>query len=188
MQFPYSVSCTSPTTASVSHSVVDAGLVGCRAGDEELLGMNVTVPVTTVCPCSKAISDYGAHNQRGMVSIGVSFSHAHREWPMSFAALIGVAEHAASAPVYPLVKRPDERTLTMAAHDRPAFVEDVVRDCALALQSLPVVERFSVEVVNLESIHAHNAFARVEWPPAPPLSMAAAPAECVVVGRSATWG
>lgn len=187
MQFPYSMPCTSPTTAHVSYSVVDAGLVGCRTGSEELLGMNVTVPVTTVCPCSKAISDYGAHNQRGMVSIGVSFSNTNRAWPVKFAALIAIAENAASAPVYPLIKRPDERDLTMAAHDRPAFVEDVVRDCALALQSLPAVERFNVEVVNLESIHAHNAFARVEWPPAPPLSMATAPAEFLVAGRSAAW-
>ncbi len=97
--------------------------------------MGVRVPVTSLCPCSKEISDYGAHNQRGYVDIEVTCP-----WPAGeasglwFEDLIEVAEEAGSAPIYPLLKRSDERELTMRAYDNPAFVEDIVRDVAVQLR------------------------------------------------------
>ena len=128
-----------------------------------MLGVRVTV--MTLCPCSKAISDYGAHNQRGYVSmkvrsLGVEDGKPELIW---IEELVEVAEQSASAPVYPLLKRPDERHVTMQAHDNPVFVEDVVRNVAVRLQDDPRVSWFHVHAENQESIHNHNAFARIEW-------------------------
>jgi GTP cyclohydrolase I len=127
--------------------------------------MGIKVPVTSLCPCSKAISDYGAHNQRGYVTIEVRPTNA-RDGEVTliwFEELIQIAEQAASCPVYPILKRQDERHVTMQAYDKPAFVEDIVRDCAVALQRDPRVSWFKVNVENHESIHNHAAFAEVQW-------------------------
>jgi GTP cyclohydrolase I len=125
--------------------------------------LTVRVPVTSVCPCSKAISDYGAHNQRGYITISI---HSRSDdvaadelvW---IEELIELAEQSASAPVLPLVKRPDERHLTMLAYDNPTFVEDMVRNVVERLATDPRVQSYSVEAVNDESIHNHAAFARI---------------------------
>jgi GTP cyclohydrolase I len=126
--------------------------------------VGVRVPVTSLCPCSKEISDYGAHNQRGYVEIAVTSpwvdGSAPRIW---FDDLIEVAEAAASAPVYPLLKRSDERFVTMQAYDNPAFVEDIVRDVLVSLKRDRRVARARVRVSNQESIHDHNAVARLQW-------------------------
>jgi GTP cyclohydrolase I len=122
--------------------------------------MRVTVPVTTLCPCSRAVSDYGAHNQRCNITIWA-------ECPADDSAivwiedLVEIAEAHASAPIYPALKRPDERHVTMQAYDNPAFVEDVVRGVAADLKALPAIQRFSVEASSDESIHNHRAFARI---------------------------
>ena len=125
----------------------------------------MTVPVTSLCPCSKEISDYGAHNQRGYVTIEVRSAADETGAPtlIWIEELIAVAEQSASAPVYALLKRPDERHVTMQAYDHPAFVEDIVRAVAVHLQEDARVAWFRVRVVNHESIHNHSAFAQVEW-------------------------
>jgi GTP cyclohydrolase I len=125
------------------------------------LRVGVRVPVTSLCPCSKDISDYGAHSQRGYVELSVEQEHhAAPVWPEE---LIEVASAAGSAPVYPLLKRMDEREVTMLAYDNPAFVEDLARDVAIALRRDMRVRSFELEVANEESIHDHRAVARLRW-------------------------
>lgn len=133
-------------------------------GDDFVVG--VQVPVTTLCPCSKAISEYGAHNQRGYINIETRAHRGPSGLPRMvwIEELIEVAENAGSAPVYPLLKREDERALTMRAYDNPAFVEDVVRQVARQLRDDPRIQWLHVRVETLESIHDHNAFAEIYWP------------------------
>jgi GTP cyclohydrolase I len=132
-------------------------------GDDFVLG--VTVPVTSLCPCSKEISDYSAHNQRGYVTIQVRTVSGAGSDPaiIWIEELVGVSERSASAPVYPLLKRIDERQVTMQAYDNPVFVEDIVRNVAVQLQEDSRVAWFRVSAVNQESIHNHSAFAAIEW-------------------------
>lgn len=119
--------------------------------------INIEVPVLTVCPCSLAISEQGAHSQRAIVKMTARISRF--VWLEEF---IEIAECSASAPVFPLLKRADEKFVTEMAFSRPAFVEDVARATAAGLERHQRVESFSVEVESMESIHNHNAFARVE--------------------------
>lgn len=118
--------------------------------------LKMVVPVTSLCPCSKNISDYGAHNQRSHVTIT-----ARLNAELGPEALIRVAEQAASCELWGLLKRPDEKYVTERAYDNPKFVEDLVRDIALGLQRLPAVDGFSVESENFESIHNHSAYAKI---------------------------
>src|SRR5262249_41730861 len=121
-------------------------------------------PVASVCPCSKAISDYGAHNQRGYLTIEIRTVRSDDGSPelVWIEELIDLAEQSASAPVYPLVKRVDERRLTMQAYDNPVFVEDMVRNAAERLDRDPRVAWFRVHARNDESIHNHSVFAQIE--------------------------
>jgi GTP cyclohydrolase I len=133
-------------------------------GRKDDVSLRVVVPVTTLCPCSKEISDYGAHNQRGHVTIEVRPAMTKEGWAWIWIEeLVEVAERSASAPVYALLKRPDERHVTMQAHDNPVFVEDLVRNVALFLKEDTRISSFEVQAINQESIHAHDAFARVVW-------------------------
>ncbi len=127
--------------------------------------LGVRVPITTLCPCSKAISEYGAHNQRGYVAIRIRSRKDSDGFPQFIwlEELIDLAESCGSCQVYPLLKRPDERYVTMRAYENPVFVEDVVREVAAKLRSDARVEWFEVHVRNEESIHNHSAFATVEW-------------------------
>ena len=120
--------------------------------------LEIHAPVMTVCPCSKAISDEGAHSQRADVRIAVRLKGFN--WLEEF---IDIAEQAASSPTYPLLKREDEKFVTEQAFANPRFVEDVVRNVAGRLEKHPQVTWFRVEVESYESIHAHNAYARIEW-------------------------
>lgn len=157
-RFPYFLWKQAPVSGRVfpvEHFVTFSGRARGEFSEAEL---TVEVPVTTLCPCSKEISDYGAHNQRGIVSISVNcreFVWAER--------LIGVAEGAASAPVYGILKRPDERHVTMLAYDNPVFVEDVVRGVISVLSKDSAISKGTVRATNDESIHGHAAFARAEW-------------------------
>ena len=117
----------------------------------------VTVPVKSLCPCSKEISDYGAHNQRSHVTIRVELL-ADIDW----AELVRFAEDSASSEIWPMLKRADEKWVTERAYENPKFVEDMVRDVALRLNTDTRIGRYSVDVENFESIHAHSAFARIE--------------------------
>lgn len=119
--------------------------------------LELEVPVTTVCPCSKAISRAGAHGQRALVRMGIRMSRF--EWLEGF---IDIAEESGSAPIYTLLKRPDEKFVTEQAYDNALFVEDVVRNVATKLEQHAHVTWFRVEVESEESIHGHNAFASIE--------------------------
>ena len=123
------------------------------------------MPVTSVCPCSKAISDYGAHNQRGHITLaGVQRPDDDAGQPAMvwIEELVEIAEASASSPVFPLLKRPDERYVTMHAYDNPVFVEDMARAAARALSDDGRIAWFSVEAASDESIHNHAAFARID--------------------------
>ena len=111
----------------------------------------------TLCPCSKEISSYGAHNQRSFVSLSVRF-----EGFVWIEDLVEVAEQSASCALYPLLKRKDEKYVTEYAFNNPRFVEDVVRECALRLEQMRDVYWYRVEAENFESIHNHNAYALIE--------------------------
>lgn len=126
--------------------------------------VSVRVPVTSLCPCSKEISDYGAHSQRGYVTIEIA---SRTRGPIGASVpgldeLVDIAEGAASAQIYSLLKRDDERHVTMGAYDRPAFVEDVVRSVVASLEAHTSVDAFRVDVDNQESIHNHSAWAMIE--------------------------
>jgi GTP cyclohydrolase FolE2 len=117
----------------------------------------ITVPVTSLCPCSKEISTYGAHNQRTHVRVAMDGS------PCGIGELIALVENEASAPLYGLLKREDEKRVTEQAYENPKFVEDLVRDVALRLKAWPGITRFRIEVENFESIHNHSAYAVIEY-------------------------
>jgi GTP cyclohydrolase I len=124
---------------------------------ESAVWLEVVVPVKSLCPCSKEISDYGAHNQRSHVTIRVE-ALAELAWR----ELVRFAEDEASAEIWSSLKRADEKWITERAYENPKFVEDMVRDVALRLNADPRVGRYSVDVENFESIHAHSAVARIE--------------------------
>jgi GTP cyclohydrolase I len=122
--------------------------------------LEVRSPVTSLCPCSKKISDYGAHNQRSLLSLRARLRDAETA-PLAVEELIRFAEESASCEVFGLLKRPDEKWVTERAYDNPKFVEDLVRDVALRLQAEPRVSGWSVTAENFESIHNHSAYAQL---------------------------
>ncbi|MBX3600871.1 MAG: GTP cyclohydrolase I FolE2 [Rubrivivax sp.] len=117
----------------------------------------VAVPVKSLCPCSKEISDYGAHNQRSLVTLRVELLA-----PVEWHELVRFAEDEASSEIWPMLKRADEKWVTERAYENPKFVEDLVRDVALRLNGDARIGRYVVEVENFESIHNHSAYARIE--------------------------
>jgi GTP cyclohydrolase IB len=131
-----------------------------RAGHTSIWA-EVAVPVKSLCPCSKEISDYGAHNQRSLVTIRAELKQGVAE-PLCWEHLVRFAEEAASSEIWPMLKRPDEKWITERAYENPKFVEDLVRDVALALNADTRIGRYSVDVENFESIHNHSAYARIE--------------------------
>ena len=118
--------------------------------------LGVKVPVTTLCPCSKEISEYGAHNQRAIVSVKITYPEDEHIW---LEDLIADIERCASSELYPLLKREDEKYVTEHAYDNPKFVEDVLRDVVLLLRKNDIIDSFEVECESLESIHNHSAWA-----------------------------
>lgn len=157
--FPYFVSKKAPASgiASLMHyECTLTGLVDETTGPNMEFQLDVTVPVMTVCPCSKAISDEGAHSQRAEVRMSVRMRGFC--W---IEDLIEAAEASASSSLYGVLKREDEKYVTEHAFAAPTFVEDVVRNVAQRLAAHPHITTFSVEVESFESIHAHNAFARI---------------------------
>lgn len=121
--------------------------------------LKILVPVTTLCPCSKEISQYGAHNQRSHVTATL-----HCNEDIDIDQIIGLIEHQASCQLYGLLKRPDEKFVTERAYENPKFVEDIVRDVALVLRQDQRIHRFEVESENFESIHNHSAYAYISYP------------------------
>lgn len=163
--FTYFLERSAPVTESKALMDYECTFVAESDVDNEDFVLGVRVPVTSLCPCSKDISDYGAHSQRGYATIEVRAARGgHGELPMIWIEeLIEIAEASASAPVYSLIKRADERHVTMQAYDNPVFVEDIVRNVAVQLQKDARIAWFRVHARNDESIHNHSAFASTEW-------------------------
>lgn len=163
--FPYFIERRAPVSGAAALMDYQCRFAGEVNGDKDDFVLSVCVPVTSLCPCSKAISDYGAHNQRGHVTIEVRCRRTDEGLPalVWIEELVEIAESSASAPVYALLKRQDERHVTMQAYDNPVFVEDLVRNVAMKLQADERITWFHVHALNQESIHNHNAFAEIEW-------------------------
>jgi len=164
-RFPYFLERCAPVTGAQALMDYECSFTGNLDGGEMDFVLGTQVPVTSLCPCSKAISDYGAHNQRGVIEIAVRSVPTSAGEPslIWIEELVEIAERSASAPVYPLLKRPDERHVTMQAFDNPVFVEDMVRNVALQLRSDARVAWCRVRATNDESIHNHSAFAELFW-------------------------
>lgn len=159
--FPLFVQREAPVTKKAAPHRYDVTLIGEIASGVGRVSVGVSVPVKSLCPCSREISDYGAHSQRGIVDLEVespAWDGGVGIWPQE---LFGYADEAGSAPIYPLLKRPDERAVTMQAYDTPAFVEDIARDVVVAVRADRRCASWTVTVTNQESIHAHQAIARV---------------------------
>ena len=157
MSFPFFVMKKAPVSGVESLMDYRAGLIGEHRQGHTEMWLRVTVPVTSLCPCSKRIADYGAHNQRSHVTITARLrSH------MWIEELIAIAESEASCELYGILKRPDEKYVTEHAYDNPKFVEDLVRDVATRLNDDERVAAYVVEAENFESIHNHSAYARIE--------------------------
>lgn len=156
MSFPYFIDKKAPV--SDTHSLMEYSCCFSGGiGDDDGFILSVTVPVTTLCPCSKEISAGGAHNQRGEVTLNVKFKDFI--WVED---LIGLIEQSASCEVYALLKRPDEKYVTEKAFNNPMFVEDVVRKVAVLALADPNITWFSAGVESFESIHKHSAYAYVD--------------------------
>ena len=157
MRFPYFIAKKAPVSGVASLLDYDVAFRGeVRPGGGLDFSIRVVVPVTSLCPCSKKISDYGAHNQRSHVTI-----EAVLDADVAVEELVAIAEREASCEVYGLLKRPDEKYVTERAYDNPKFVEDMVRDVALHLQRDARVIAYTVESENFESIHNHSAYALI---------------------------
>jgi GTP cyclohydrolase I len=157
LEFPYFIEKSAPATGAL-------GLVDYRVAfnnnDEKGVDdfiLKVCVPLTTLCPCSKAISSYGAHNQRGYVTVAV-----RTQGTLWIEELIKMVERCGSAEIYSLLKRADEKIVTEQAYDHPVFVEDLVRNVAMELNREPRIIAYQIEAENMESIHNHAAYALVK--------------------------
>jgi len=157
---PIATSVTSPESGRESWQASDLRFDAALLDGDFSLKTVVTTQVTSLCPCSKAISDYGAHNQRSDVTLRVE-GNRDEPYPLTVLQAVELIRSVGSCPVYPMVKRPDERAITMAAFDHPLFVEDMARDLSLSLRELGVPHDLSIR--NLESIHSHDAVANLEY-------------------------
>ena len=158
MRFPYFVNKKAPVSGVESLMDYDASLIGERSNGKNNIEIKVVVPVNSLCPCSKKISDRGAHNQRSHVTISAKISCF-----MWIEELIDIAEEEASCELFGILKRPDEKFVTEKAYDNPKFVEDIVRDIAVRLKADDRILSFSVASENFESIHNHSAYALIEY-------------------------
>ncbi len=157
MNFPYFINKTAPVSGVESLLDYDVTLIGEIKQGKPLMFIKVVVPVTSLCPCSKEISAYGAHNQRSHVTVQVRTNGF--VW---IEEVIELVEKEASCELYGLLKRPDEKYVTERAYDNPKFVEDMVRDVAARLNSDERISAYVVESENFESIHNHSAYALIE--------------------------
>ena len=165
VSFTYFLERSAPVTQAKALMDYECKFTAEATAKESDFVLQVTIPVTSLCPCSKAISDYGAHNQRGYITIEVRtlFNPSGLPELIWIEELVDIADRSASAPVYALLKREDERYVTMQAFDNPVFVEDIVRNVALSLRADDRISWFCVHALNHESIHNHSAFAEIQW-------------------------
>lgn len=156
LKFKYFINKTAPVSGQTHPMGYDCSFHGEIKDQVYKFTLGVKVPVTTLCPCSKEISNFGAHNQRALISVKISYPENDIVWIEDLVSLI---EQCGSCPVYPFLKRPDEKFVTEHAYQNPKFVEDVIRDVIVKLRSIPVINEFEVECEAFESIHNHNAWA-----------------------------
>ena len=157
IEFPYFMAKRSPVSRLESLMDYMARFDAAACGPDIDFVLTVKAQVTTLCPCSKAIAKYGAHNQRGLVTVALRFTK-----PVWIEDVVAMVESSASSELYALLKRHDEKAVTERAYENPVFVEDLVRNVALQLNAHPLVTWYKVEAENLESIHNHNAYACIE--------------------------
>ena len=158
MNFPYFIRKTAPASGVQSLMDYDVTFLGEIFEDGKInFLLKVVVPVTSLCPCSKKISDYGAHNQRSHVTVTIKTNK--NVW---IEEIVSWVEGQASSELFSLLKRPDEKFVTERAYDHPKFVEDMVRDVAALLKTEKRIAAFRVESENFESIHNHSAYAMIE--------------------------
>jgi GTP cyclohydrolase I len=158
VSFPYFITKTAPVSGVQSLMDYEVGLTGEIKNGVLEISLKVLVPVTSLCPCSKKISEYGAHNQRSHITV-----HAVLAGEFEIDELIAKIEAQASCELYGLLKRPDEKYVTERAYDNPKFVEDLVRDVAGMLTADSRVLAYTLEAENFESIHNHSAYALIEF-------------------------
>jgi GTP cyclohydrolase I len=157
MTFKFFINKTAPASGVKSLLDYDVTFIGERKNNKNTINVKVVVPVTSLCPCSKKISDRGAHNQRSHVTVSVE-----TEDFIWVEEIIDLIESQASCELYGLLKRPDEKIVTERAYDNPKFVEDMVRDTAHQLNNDKRILSYTVESENFESIHNHSAYAMIE--------------------------
>lgn len=157
MSFPFFLWKSAPITKQPSQLNYQARILADRVRERSEIALEVRVPVKTLCPCSKSISKYGAHNQRGVVAVQIRSRET--VW---IRCLIEIVEASASSGLYALLKRPDEKHVTESAYENPVFVEDLVRNVVRRLQQDERITWYQVEAENLESIHNHNAYALIQ--------------------------
>jgi GTP cyclohydrolase I len=158
MSFPYFIDKKAPVTGQPGKLDIEVTFEAVANGTEDFI-LGIKVPATSLCPCSKEISDYGAHNQRCEMEAQVRFRDGQFMW---IEELFELVEKCASTQVFAVLKRPDEKYVTEAAYDHPKFVEDIVRDLAIAMDDEDRIAWYRVASENFESIHNHNAYAVVE--------------------------
>jgi GTP cyclohydrolase I len=159
--FTFFIRKTAPVSGVQSLLDYEGAFVAEQRGGRASVWLEVGVPVKSLCPCSKEISDYGAHNQRSKVTIRVEVPDPVAG-EISWLELVRFAEDSASCEIWPMLKRADEKWVTERAYNNPKFVEDLVRDVALRLNADARIGRYRVDVENFESIHNHSAWARIE--------------------------
>jgi len=157
VEFPFFLQKPAPVTGAVGLMDYTGRFAATLKHGQPDFVVTVVVPVTTLCPCSKAISIHGAHNQRGQVTFSIR-SHP----PLWLEEMIRLVEDCASSELYSLLKRPDEKAVTERAYENPVFVEDLVRNVAMRAEADARISYYRVEAENFESIHNHNAYALVE--------------------------
>lgn len=156
-EFPFFLAKSAPITGAVGMMDYTARFAATLEKGVVDFVVTVIVPVTTLCPCSKAISIHGAHNQRGQVTFAIRFTK-----PVWIEDMIRLVEDSASSELYSLLKRPDEKAVTERAYENPVFVEDLVRNIAARANRNPEIIWYRIEAENFESIHNHNAYALIE--------------------------
>ena len=159
LDFPFFRKKKAPSSGVESMMDYQVTLYGMIDNGESEVMMKVVVPVTSLCPCSKSISKYGAHNQRSHITIKAK---ATKGETLYIEDLIDLAERKASCELYAILKRDDEKVVTERAYDNPAFVEDLVRDIAVELNNDDKINYYRLESENFESIHNHSAYALIE--------------------------
>lgn len=161
IRFPYFIAKAAPVSGVRSLLDYEVTLIAFLKDGRTATSLRVLVPVTSLCPCSKTISERGAHNQRSHVTVTTDVNG-----DIAIDELVSLIEQQASCELYGLLKRADEKYVTERAYDNPKFVEDLVRDVAVQLNKEPRIGKYTVEAENFESIHNHSAYARIDRAPA----------------------